>query len=86
MGSIATDDDLIVHTGNGSDEVQINAQVDRNLHVFLANGSDTLSITGSSARRALLHGGSSFDILNLDDDDFADDLDDFGFDDRNVGA
>ena len=86
MGSIATDDDLIVHAGSGSDEVEISAQVDRNLHVFLAGGNDTLSITGSSARRALLHGGSNSDILNFDDDDFAGDLDDFSFEDRNVGA
>lgn len=87
MGSIATDHDLIVHTGGGNDDVAIaDAQIGRNLHVFLAGGSDTLSITDSSARRALLHGGSNFDVLNLDDDDFADDLDVFQFEDRNIGT
>jgi hypothetical protein len=87
MGAIATDDDFVVHAAAGSDEVTLaDSQIGRNLHVFLAGGEDSLSITGSSARRALLHGGSNFDVLNLDDDDFAGDLDIFQFEDRNIGV
>jgi hypothetical protein len=87
MGAIATDHDLILHTGNGSDSVELaGAEIGRNLHVFLASGNDELTIGTSSARRALLHGGSNFDVLNLDDEDFAGDLDDFSFEDRNIGV
>ena len=56
---------LMIFTGSGRDRVEINdSDVDNLLGVFLGSDNDELSIGGSSAKRALLRGGSGRDVLD----------------------
>lgn len=86
IGGLVLDDDLMIFTGSGRDRVEINdSDVDNLLGVFLGSDNDELSIGGSSARRALLRGGSGRDSLDVDDFDFADRVDERQFEDVNEG-
>ncbi len=87
MAALEIDDDLMVFTGSGRDNVEISdADVDDLFGAFLGSSDDTLSIFGSSARKAVVRGGSGFDVLNVDELSFARKVDEAQFDDINVDA
>jgi hypothetical protein len=74
-----------IDAGSGDDEVVlVNSDVDKVLTAVLGSGRDRLSIFASSADLAVLIGGSDFDTLNGDDEDFADDAVVVLFEDVNV--
>jgi hypothetical protein len=84
IDNIGVDDNVLIDAGSGRDDVQITASdVDRLLHVLMGSGNDVLSIANSTARRAILHGGSDRDTLNVDSLSFADDVDEHSFEDVN---
>jgi hypothetical protein len=84
IDNIGVDDNVLIDAGSGDDDVQITASdVDRLLHVVMGSDDDVLTIAGSTARRAILHGGSGRDTLNVDDLSFADDVDEHSFEDVN---
>ena len=74
-----------IDAGSGDDEVVLaNSDVDKVLTAVMGSGRDTLQIFASSADLAVLIGGSDFDTLNVDDEDFADDAVVVLFEDVNV--
>jgi Ca2+-binding RTX toxin-like protein len=74
-----------IDAGSGDDEVVlVNSDVDKVLTAVMGSGRDRLSIFASSADLAVLIGGSDFDTLNVDDEDFADDAVVVLFEDVNV--
>ena len=85
IDNIGVGDNVLIDAGSGRDDIEIMASdIDRLLHVLMGSGNDVLSIANSTVRRAILHGGSDRDTLNVDDLSFADDVDKHSFEDVNV--
>lgn len=74
-----------IDAGSGNDNVTLDTcTVDKVFTAIMGSGRDTLQIFASSADLAVLIGGSDFDTLNVDDEDFADDAVVVLFEDVNV--
>jgi hypothetical protein len=74
-------------TGSGDDNVAVDAEVDSLLAIFLGSGDDDLAIAGSSsARTALLRGGTGRDFLDVSDFDFARNVNEAQFEDVDEGT